>query len=151
MNLSPSKQEKCFGVLCSLVFAVSAVILRIHFLSVSMILLLSLFILFATIVFGKLLNITVISFIVAVGISYCLFSLVMFITAPIVYAVGAVCAENPYFNFCSLLADGIIQHIVAVLVFTIKLFKHEMPFLLKRSASDVGVFLCVAIVLAIKQ
>ncbi len=148
LNIKEANKNHLLKICFAIFFAASAVIFRTYFFNLSILLLYALILIYTYFVYKKGDNITITSSIIAFGISYCLFTISAFLIAPTAFIFNSLC-EEPAFIATSNLLVGIIENILALLLFKIKRLKNGMPFLLKKGNSDIGVFISVTLLIAI--
>lgn len=102
---------------------------------------------FTYFVYKRPINTTLCFAIISIGISYISFVFAHIITSPINYAMFLRYKySNPQIIITSLIL-GVFQYFFLYLLFRIKRFKNGLPFLEEKKLNDVGIFLCILLLL----
>lgn len=102
---------------------------------------------YAATVFKIDFNLSVVASVVSAGVGFCLYSLATVLIIPLALLTG------PYFNYSviytaiSAAGAGIIQLLIAFLLFRIRRLRKAMPLFIEKSSGDIGVFICVSALL----
>ncbi len=148
LNISIIRRNRFLNVLFSIFFAASSVVLRTYLLDLSILILYALILIYTFFVYKKGSNITITSSVIAFGIAFGLFIISLFLISPIAF-ITIPKYDGPVFDTITQLLAGIIENILAVLLFKVKRLKNGMPFLLKRGNSDIGVFISITLLISI--
>lgn len=101
-------------------------------------------------IYGIPLNTAVVASVFSIGLCYglCIVSLIL-LTPIVLLLIGILGTNNTaIFDIISFSLEGIIQLLLAALLFKFKRLKNGMPFLKEQGASDIGMFISASILLA---
>lgn len=146
LNIKPSKINYIFNVLFALSGAGLSVFLRQNFTQLSILIFAVCITLYNKLLYKRAFDITIVSSVISLGISFALFTLSIVAILPI----GIVFLpeySGDVFIIISQLIAGVIENVFIILIFKIRRLKSGMPFLLKKSANEAGVYVSVLILL----
>lgn len=102
---------------------------------------------FTYIVYKKSFKITLSFSVISIVISYILFLIALVITSPLNYLIFLKIHRSMISNFVSSFIFGSFQLLFSFLLFRIKRFKNGVPFLEKKTFSDIGTSICIFLLL----
>lgn len=148
LYIKPHKKTILFGVLFSIATAIGTYFLRFYAAPLSILVMVGLFILFATKVFSTPINTCITTSVLSFAFSYAAIVLAAAVMLPWAYFVLSFLAYSDILDIVSQALVGFTQFAVIKILFKSKRLRKGMPFLLEYGSADTGVFISVSLLLA---
>lgn len=147
LHLGISKKTTAVSVLFSVLIPFPFLYVRLYIPSVSLFVLLSLFFTAVTVLYHIMLNTALLSAVISFGINCFFYYVSVLFAVPLLYLLSYWGIYKSFLYILSAVLIGSIQLILSTLPFYFQRYKKGMPFLQEQGAGDIGVFICLLIVM----
>lgn len=149
LNLTITKEIKVYQFVSSLILATLIYFIRLDYASFSILVLAITLILVTQKLYKQSINVTIVSGLIALGCSYALFLISLFILSPLHLLLLQLIEDQYVIRVLSVLNTSCLQMVFSIIPFRFNRFKNGMPFLKQQGASDIGTFTAISSLIAV--